>query len=235
MMCRVRTIANYIRHLPSHPQWLLEPRRSQEAIGRLRGKVLDVGCADRWVEAHCAAGVEYIGLDSPITGIGLYSAHPDIFSDAAHLPLIDASVDAVICLEVLEHVREPRNALAEFARVLKSGGTMLFSMPFMYPIHDAPHDFQRLTEYGLRRDFDAAGLDIIELRKTGHAVRAAALLLSLALVGGLYARRRWFDYLRMPLAVIAVLIVNVLATAVAWVTPDWNALGSGYEIQARRR
>jgi SAM-dependent methyltransferase len=197
--------------------------------------VLDVGCADRWVESHCCPGVQYTGLDFPLTGIALYASHPDIFADAARLPLSDASVDAVVCLEVLEHLGEPQLALAEFARVLKPGGAMLFSMPFMYPIHDAPYDFQRLTEHGLRRDFDAAGFDIVDLRKTGHAVRAAGLLLCLALIGGLYARRRWFDYLRMPLAAIGVLIVNVLATVVAWVTPDWNALGSGYEIQARRR
>lgn len=234
-MRRIRAVARYIRRLPCHPQWLLGPRRLQEAVGHLSGNVLDVGCADRWVESYCQPEVKYIGLDLPITGKGLYSARPDIFADAARLPLTAASIDAVVCLEVLEHVSNPRGALAEFARVLKPGGVMLFSMPFMYPIHDAPHDFQRLTQYGLRRDLEAAGFEIVKLRKTGHAVRAAALLLSLALVGGLYARRRWYDYLRMPLAAITVLIVNILAMLVAWVTPDWDALGSGYDIEARRR
>jgi len=234
-MRRIRAIAKHIRRLPCHPQWLLEPRRLKGAIGRLKGNVLDVGCADRWVEHHCSPGVEYIGLDFPMTGAELYAADPDIFADAARIPLIEASVDAVVCLEVLEHVRDPYCALAEFARVLKSGGTMLFSMPFIYPIHDAPHDFQRLTQYGLRRDLDAAGFDIVRLKKTGHAVRAAALLLSLALVGGIYARRRWYDYLRMPLAALGVFVVNILAMLLAWVTPDWDALGSGYEIEARRR
>lgn len=194
-----------------------------------------MGCANRWVENYCSAGVEYIALDLPVTGKGLYAARPDIFADAARLPLNEASVDAVVCLEVLEHVSRPQAALAEFARVLKPGGTMLFSMPFMYPIHDAPYDFQRLTEYGLRRDLDAVGFDIIRLEKLGHAVRAAALLLCLALVGGIYERRSWVDYLRMPFAALGVLIVNVFAVIVAWAVPDWGALGSGYEIQARRR
>ncbi|MEO9214615.1 MAG: class I SAM-dependent methyltransferase [Rhodanobacter sp.] len=210
-------------------------RRLQDAVTDLKGRLLDVGCADRWLEPHCPAEVEYIGLDFPITGAGLYAARPDIFADAARLPLLDASVDAVVCLEVLEHVSHPRAALAEFARVLKPRGTLLFSMPFMYPIHDAPHDFQRLTEYGLRRDFNAAGFDIVQLEKRGHAVHAAALLLCLALVGGVYERRGWLDYVRMPFVIVGVLLVNILAVVVAWLIPDWSALGSGYEIRASRR
>ena len=194
-----------------------------------------MGCADRWVESRCDAGAHYIGLDLPVTGSGLYAARPDVFADAARLPISDASVDVVVCLEVLEHVSQPQAALAEFVRVLKPGGVMLFSMPFMYPIHDAPHDFQRLTEHGLRRDLDAAGFDIVRLEKSGHAVHAAASLLCLALVGGAYERRSWLDYLRMPFTALGVLIVNILALMVAWMTPDWSALGSGYEIEARRR
>ena len=176
-----------------------------------------------------------MGLDLPLTGRGLYAAVPDLFADAAQLPLLTASVDAAVCLEVLEHVRQPQAAVAEFSRVLKSGGTMLFSMPFMYPIHDAPHDFQRMTEYGLRRDFDAAGFDIVQLRKVGHSLHAAALLMCLALVGGVYERRSWLDYLRMPLIALGVLLVNLFAIVVAWLIPDWSALGTGYEVELRRR
>ncbi len=234
-MRRTREFMGYVRRLPFHPQWLLEPRRSLPIVHGLAGKILDVGCADRWVESQCSAGAEYIGLDLPVTGRGLYGAYPDIFADAAQLPLIEESIDVVVCLEVLEHVRSPTAALAEFARVLKPGGRMLFSMPFLYPIHDAPHDFQRLTQYGLRRDLDLAGFDIVSIRKTGHAIRAAALLFSLALVGGMHARRRWFDYLRIPPALLGVLLVNISGMMLAWVIPDWEALGSGYEIEAKRR
>ena len=230
-----RRLAADLRYLPCHPQWLLERHRPEDAIARLGGRVLDVGCADRWVERFCAAGVDYIGLDLPLTGRGLYAARPDIFADAAILPLASASMDAIVCFEVLEHVRNPVGALAEFARVSKPGATLLLSMPFMYPIHDAPFDFQRLTEHGLKRDLDAAGFDLVSMEKTGHAVRAAGLLLSLALVGGLHERRRWFDYLRMPFAVIAVTAVNLCALLLAWATPDWGALGSGYQLEARRR
>jgi peptidoglycan/LPS O-acetylase OafA/YrhL/SAM-dependent methyltransferase len=234
-MRRIRLVAKYIRYLPCHPQWLLPRRGLRKEMAGLIGRVLDVGCADRWVEVHCSVGAHYIGLDLPVTGKGLYAARPNVFADAARLPLLDASVDAVVCLEVLEHVSRPQDALSEFARVLRSGGTMLFSMPFLYPIHDAPHDFQRLTEYGLRRDFDAAGFDIVRMEKRGHAVRTATLLLCLALVGGIYERRTWLDYLRMPFVALGVLIVNIVGAIVSLLVPDWGALGVGYEVEARRR
>lgn len=230
-----RRWATHVRRLPFHPQWLLGKRRPDDAVGRLHGRVLDVGCADRWIAPHCPDDVDYIGLDYPVTGAALYAARPDIFADAGRLPLADASVDAVLCLEVLEHVRDHQAALEQFALVLKPGGTLLLSMPFMYPVHDAPHDYQRLTVYGLRRDLALAGFHIVRIEKMGHAVRAAGLLTCLALVGGLQTRSRWFDYVRMPFAVAGVLMVNLTSAALAVVLPDWDALGTGYMVEAIRQ
>lgn len=234
-MNHLRQWAGHIRRLPLHPQWLLGKRRPDDAIGQLGGRVLDVGCADRWIERHCQDTAHYIGLDYPATGAALYAARPDIFADAGRLPLANACVDAVLCLEVLEHVQDHVAALEQFARVLKPGGTLLLSMPFMYPVHDAPHDYQRLTVYGLQRDLARAGFHIVRLAKVGHAVRAAGLLTCLALIGGLQTKSRWFDYVRMPFAVVGVLMVNLTAAALAAVLPDWDALGMGYMVEAIRQ
>jgi SAM-dependent methyltransferase len=72
----------------------------------------------------------------------------DFASDASALPLADGSVDVVLSLELLEHVLEPGAVLAELARVLKPGGTVMVSVPSTVPRHD-DNDYWRFTAQGL--------------------------------------------------------------------------------------
>jgi SAM-dependent methyltransferase len=74
----------------------------------------------------------------------------DFASDATALPFADASVDAVVSLELLEHVPHPQEVLLELARVLKPGGTVVVSVPSAVPRHDH-HDFWRFTAEGLEQ------------------------------------------------------------------------------------
>lgn len=75
---------------------------------------------------------------------------PDIVADVCQLTMFENnSVDAVFMLEVLEHVKTPQEAVTEILRVLKPGGKLYLSTPFIFPIHDEPYDFYRYTHYGL--------------------------------------------------------------------------------------
>jgi SAM-dependent methyltransferase len=81
----------------------------------------------------------------------------DIVADIMHLPFCDSTVNAVMSLAVLEHVKEPSVVLKEIYRVLKPGGLVLSVVPFMQPFHASPHDYQRYTLTGieyLHRDFE---------------------------------------------------------------------------------
>jgi SAM-dependent methyltransferase len=71
--------------------------------------------------------------------------------DAHVLPFSDGSLDAVIMQAVLEHLAEPRTAIAEARRVLRPGGVLYVEMPFLQGFHADPHDYQRYTLQGLRR------------------------------------------------------------------------------------
>jgi SAM-dependent methyltransferase len=219
---------------PLHPQWLLGRRRLPAGIKAASGAVLDVGAGDRWISHQLPAGVKYVALDYPSTGRDMYGAHPDVFADAKQLPFADGCFDAAVCLEVLEHVSDPARVISEIARVIRPGGTAWLSMPFLYPLHDAPYDFQRYTEFGLRRDFERNGLQIVSLRRVNHALIAAGVLACLAIAGGVHARRGWLRVLLLPLAAVIVLMVNVLAWVTSKLWPDWTHMTTGHEIEVRK-
>jgi len=92
----------------------------------LQGKILDVGGQDgkRYREffAHAA---DFTVLDPDA------SAHPDIVAGAEKIPLGDASVDGILCCEVLMYIKEIQQAVDEMARVLKPGGVLMATVSFM--------------------------------------------------------------------------------------------------------
>lgn len=94
--------------------------------------------------------------------------HPDIVGDIHQLPFADSSLDAVICLAVLEHVEEPAKAMKEIYRVLKPGGYAFIYVPFLYyyhPMKNYYRDFYRFTYDGIKyltRDFKT--VEIINVR-----------------------------------------------------------------------
>ncbi|OGE78109.1 MAG: hypothetical protein A2751_03020 [Candidatus Doudnabacteria bacterium RIFCSPHIGHO2_01_FULL_46_14] len=92
------------------------------------------------------AGKKFLTFDKE----GTY--RPDIVGDIHAIPLPDASVDAVLCNAVLEHVEEPGKAVAEIHRILKPGGKAFFYVPFLYPYHAEKRiykDFYRFSKDGV--------------------------------------------------------------------------------------
>jgi SAM-dependent methyltransferase len=131
------------------------------------GDVLDVGGKrvrkrGRFRPNEAAAHTwKYLNID-PAT-------QPDFLCPADALPVDDDSFDAVIVAEVIEHLWEPDKALKEIGRVVRPGGHVLATIPFMFPLHGDPEDFQRWTPEKLRREFDRAGLLVLELSPMGSA------------------------------------------------------------------
>lgn len=73
-----------------------------------------------------------------------------MLADALSLPFRISSVDAVLMREILEHIHSPVEAIAEAHRVLRPGGILCGSVPFMFPVHADPSDYFRYTGEGLR-------------------------------------------------------------------------------------
>lgn len=233
-MKKLRKLISFLRHTPLHPQWLMGQRSIPRGIEQVGGVVLDIGAADRWIEKHLAQSTSYIALDYPATGAEMYNARPDVFADGAKLPFKEACFDTVVCLEVLEHVAEPSQVIHEISRVLKPGGLGFISMPFLYPLHDAPYDFQRYTAYGLRRDAEKTGLEVINIQPTGHAVRTAGLLLCLALAGSAAASATPKNIFWLILAAPMILFINISAWFMSLLWPDWNHIQHGHTLEVRK-
>jgi SAM-dependent methyltransferase len=237
------SIRNWLKPLvftPLHPQWLLSnsKKRTGTWIGQnAGGVVLDIGCADQWVNEYIPENCQYISLDYPMTGGKMYGSRPALFADAARLPLQDGVVDTILMLEVLEHLRTPVCAIAEVARVLKPGGVLLLTVPFLYPVHDAPHDYQRPTCYGLLRDLERAGLIVEPPTPTLGSAETAALLCNLAL-GGMYSTaltKRHPALLLLPLLSLMVPLINIGGRVLGRMLPSWPALTAGYSVKAYKK
>ena len=76
-----------------------------------------------------------------------------VVADAANLPFENNFVDGIICESLLEHVVDADAVIKEIKRVLKPGGWLYISVPFMLSFHSAPMDYRRWTAVGLKRAF----------------------------------------------------------------------------------
>lgn len=108
--------------------------RAIAALPLRGGKVLDLGCAFGFTTKKLALkGYETAGVDNSARYISwARRRHPTgtyIESNAEHLPFEDACFDAVVFLDVLEHVVDQEQTLREIQRVLKPGGTLVLSVP----------------------------------------------------------------------------------------------------------
>jgi SAM-dependent methyltransferase len=154
-------------------------------IGRPLSAKLTRITLDRFIAAHATTGLTLdVGAqNSPYGALFPNRIALDlrpgrgvrVRGDAQHLGIRSDTFDAVLCTEVLEHLPEPQRGIDEMRRVLKPGGTLVLTTRFLFPIHDAPHDYFRFTKYGLRhllRDFE-----ILELAEETDAVGTLAVLL----------------------------------------------------------
>lgn len=146
--------------LPRRALW----RAMVVAAPKARGRLLDVGCGRKPYQALFAHVKEYLGLELD-TPKNRADASADLFYDGQTIPLNDASVDTVLCNQVLEHVQNPTRFLGEINRVLSPGGALILTVPFFWPEHEQPHDHCRFTSFGLRTRLQEAGFSVQEQHK----------------------------------------------------------------------
>lgn len=147
-----------------------------------RGALLDLGCGTvplHGLYARLVASSTCVDWAASPHSIN----HLDIEADLTRpLPLETSAFDTVILSDVLEHLPEPRALLAEVTRVLRPGGHLLLNVPFLYGLHELPHDYYRYTRFALTRLVGEAGLELLHLRAIGGSLHVLADLLAKHLV-----------------------------------------------------
>ena len=131
------------------------------------GKLADLGCGNvPFYHVYKDYITENTCVDWP--GTLHKNQYLDVECDLNQpLPLESAQFDTIVISEVLEHIADPELTWAEMTRLLKPGGKLILSVPFLYRIHEAPHDYYRYTEFALRRFAEKNKLAIREFHAFG--------------------------------------------------------------------
>lgn len=99
----------------------------------------------------------------------------DVVASVYELPFEDNTFETVLCMVVMEHLEYPPQAIAEMKRVLKPGGRIIVSVPFLFPIHDSPGDYWRFTKYGLQLLFKDWEIEVLQAETTMNETFAVLL------------------------------------------------------------
>lgn len=156
------------------------------ALPKLQGELLDIGCGKmpyREYILRCSEVIKYVGLDIETALNYDRKVKPDYRWDGRHMPFNDNMFDCSFGTEVLEHCPEPQVVLSETCRVLKPGGVFFFTVPFLWNLHEGPHDEYRYTPFSLQRHLKNSGFTEIEIYATG------GWHLSMAQMMGLWLKR----------------------------------------------
>jgi SAM-dependent methyltransferase len=134
-----------IEHTDNISSWGHDPIATEIIQSHADGLVLDAGSGFKSTLFDHVVNLEVVAYPST-----------DVLSVGEHLPFESGSFDAALSLNVLEHVRDPFRCASELARVVRPGGKLYASTPFLQPYHGYPHHYYNMTASGLENLFSDA-------------------------------------------------------------------------------
>lgn len=143
-----------------------------------KGDLLDLGCGKAplfIIYRYWASSITCTDWSSSPHNV----SHADVLCDLNEpVPLPNESFDTIILSDVLEHLYRPQLLFHEVARMLRPGGKLIMNVPFMYWLHEQPHDYFRYTRFALERFAEDSHLQIVEPTELGGAFEVLADLVA---------------------------------------------------------
>lgn len=165
--------------------------------------------------------MDRFGLQNSLS-IDLFpSDKTDIIADARSIPFQDASLDILMSFDVLQHIPNVAQAPDEIARVVRPGGYVMFSFPFLYGECDV-HDFYRWTQEGMHEELVRRHFSIVKSEKRGGALFAVACMIQRMIHHLIPGSRKNWRTQRTPLMILRQVIVTLLILPI--VPVSWIAL-----------
>jgi len=181
---------------------------------QLNGKLLDFGCGSKPYKALFTNVSSYTGLDIEVSGHSHKNEQIDVYYDGKAIPFEDGSFDNIFSTEVFEHIFNIEKILPEINRVLKQGGGLLITCPFVCPEHEVPYDYARYTSFGIRHLLEQHGFSIKEQIKTGNYFETTAQL-KMYFVNFFLPKKPRFLYLALyQLFILPIILATCLFNAI---------------------
>ena len=182
---------------------------------QLSGRLLDVGCGTKPYRLLFKV-TDYVGLDID-TKSTRDRGIADTLYDGNRFPFIADDFDSILCNQVLEHVFNPDEFLGEIHRVLKPGGKLLLTIPFVWDEHEQPYDYARYSSFGLFALLQNSGFTIKQHRKLGAD---ATLIFQLTNAYLFKISQSWPKFVRLGFTFSVMALVNILGVIAGKLLPD---------------
>ena len=184
-----------------------------------RGRVLDAGCGRKPYKSLFKNYTEWIGIDklNPLA---------DVIGDVTKLPFKDETFDTILCTQTLQYVEEPGVAIKEFNRVLKMGGHLILTVPFLWS-GGGHGDLWRFTVGGLRFLVEKNGFVVVKVKPRSSFIETECQMF----LNYLVEKTKGGAFLKAPIVVL----VNLLSSIVKKLFTPSEKYAIGFLIVARKQ
>tara|TARA_B100001059_G_C17822861_1_gene579416 strand:+ start:1298 stop:2026 length:729 start_codon:yes stop_codon:yes gene_type:complete len=173
------------------------------------GKLLDVGCGSKPYQSLFKVD-SYTGIDIEVSGHDHKRSKIDKFYDGKTIPYEDHQFDYVFSSETFEHVFNLEELLQEINRVLKKGGKLGFTCPFVWDEHEQPYDFARYTSFAIDHLLNKNGFELIKLYKSTNYIETVIQMFSAYIYQHILPKNKFLKIMLSPIIISPVNIIGIL-------------------------